>query len=92
MAQKFIILAKKTDGSFELLATPAVEFGKQKEVLTKASRDSKLETVQMFMLEPHTRQFHPSATIKAEVEAAAKAKSEAAAKAKAEVEAADESK
>ena len=64
--QKFIVLGRKPDNSVEMLASPSVEFGKQKDVLHKNTRNEKFEEVQMFMLQPHTRAFHPAATLKME--------------------------
>ena len=64
--QKFIVLGRKPDNSVEMLASPSVEFGKQKDLLHKNTRNEKFEEVQMFMLQPHTRAFHPAATLKME--------------------------
>ena len=76
--QKFIVLGRKPDNSVEMLASPSVEFGKQKDVLHKNTRNEKFEEVQMFMLQPHTRAFHPAAAMK--MEADIKASEESAAK------------
>ena len=64
--QKFIVLGRKPDNSVEMLASPSVEFGKQKDMLYKNTRNEAFEEVQMFMLQPHTRAFHPAATLKME--------------------------
>lgn len=94
--QKFIVLGRKPDNSVEMLASPSVEFGKQKDLLHKNTRNEKFEEVQMFMLQPHTRAFHPAAALKMEadikaneekarqqaVEAEKRASDEAVAKAK----------
>ena len=66
--QKFIVLGRKPDNSVEMLASPSVEFGKQKDVLHKNTRNEKFEEVQMFMLQPHTRAFHPAAAMKMEAD------------------------
>lgn len=79
--QKFIVLGRKPDNSVEMLASPSVEFGKQKDVLHKNTRNEKFEEVQMFMLQPHTRAFHPAAELKMEADIKAneeKARQEAA--------------
>lgn len=77
MAQKFVVLGSTADGKVEMLASPSVEFSRQKTILEKNSRNEKFAEVQMFMLQPHTRVFHPIATAKAEAEAKAKAEAEA---------------
>jgi hypothetical protein len=80
MGQKYIVLARKADNSVEMLASPSVEFQKQKAALLKNVRNDKFEEVQMFALQPHTRAYHPAATLKMEddIKANEKASSEAA--------------
>lgn len=71
MGQKYIVLGRKADNSVEMLASPSVEFGRQKLELTRNARNEKFEEVQMFALMPHTRAFHPAATLKMEADIAA---------------------
>jgi hypothetical protein len=80
MAQKFIVRAVKPDKSVVLLADETVEFGRQKEILYANANNTDFAAVQMFRLEPHTREFHPIAA--AESEAEAKANEEALKKTK----------
>jgi len=88
--QKFIVLGRKPDKSVEMLASPSVEFGKQKDVLHKNTRNEKFEEVQMFMLQPHTRAFHPAATLKMEADIKASAEKAAKEAAEAQKRASDE--
>ena len=78
MGQKYIVIGRKADNSVEMLASPSVEFGKMKVVLHKNSRNEKFDEVQMFALVPHTRTYHPAATLK--MEADIKAQEDAAKK------------
>ena len=66
MGQKYIVLGRKADGNDEMLANRSVEFGKQKSILEKNVRNNKFDEVQMFSLVPHTRAYHPAATLKME--------------------------
>ena len=74
MGQKYIVLGRKADNSVEMLASPSVAFGKMKDVLHKNGRNEKFDEVQMFALVPHTRAYHPAATLKMEADIAAKGK------------------
>ena len=66
--------AARPDDSVEMLASPSVEFGKMKDVLAENGRNEKFDEVQMFALVPHTRAYHPAATLKMEADIAAKGK------------------
>lgn len=89
MGLKYIVLGRRAGNTDELLADSNVEFGKQKEILHKNSRNEKFEEVQMFMLQPHTRAYHPAATLKMEADIKAQPEKAAAEKAAAEKAAAE---